>query len=109
VTVFCLAFNELPFQGGGGTGMSILKAIQLAQLDFEGKRSVSDGLKTFLKRILEKDPYKRCTIEQMKKDEWINEGMIPLAVEPILHRFSNHSPSNAMNRRSSKVAIGSKQ
>jgi len=46
----------------------------------------------------------------MKKDEWVNEGMIPLAVEPILHRFSNHSPSNAMNhRRSSKVATSTKQ
>jgi len=30
VTIYCLIFNELPFQGGGGTGMSILKAIQAA-------------------------------------------------------------------------------
>ena len=59
--------------------------------------------------MLEKDPNKRLTIEQMKKDEWVNEGMIPLAVEPILHRFSNHSPSNAANRRSSKVVLTSKQ
>ncbi len=63
--------------------MSILKAIQLAQLDFEGKRSVSDGLKRFLQRTLDKDPTKRYTIEQMKKDEWVNEGMFPLAVDAI--------------------------
>jgi hypothetical protein len=45
------------------------------RLNFEGKRSVSDGLKRFLQRVLEKDPEKRYTIDQMKKDEWVNDGL----------------------------------
>ena len=59
--------------------MSVLKAIQTLPLDFEGKRSVSDGLKRFFLKVLDKDPAKRYTLEQMKKDEWINEGLQPLS------------------------------
>lgn len=59
--------------------MSVLKAIQTLPLDFEGKRSVSDGLKRFLLKVLEKDPAKRYTLEQMKKDEWVNDGLQPLS------------------------------
>ena len=50
----------------------------LYSLDFEGKRSISDGFKRFLLRVLEKDPSKRYTLEMMKKDEWINDGLPPL-------------------------------
>jgi [calcium/calmodulin-dependent protein kinase] kinase len=73
VTIYCLAFNEVPFQAA--QGMSVLKAIQTLPLEFEGKRSVSDSLKRFLLKVLEKDPAKRYTLEQMKKDEWVNEGL----------------------------------
>lgn len=76
-TIYCLAFNEVPFQSNG-TGMSVLKAIQTLPLDFEGKRSISEGLKRLLLCVLEKDPTKRYTLDQMKKDEWVNEGMTPL-------------------------------
>jgi len=53
--------------------------LKLYSLEFEGKRSISDGLKRFLIRTLEKDPTKRYTVDQMKKDEWVNEGFMPLA------------------------------
>jgi len=55
-----------------------MNSLILLRLNFEGKRSVSDGLKRFLQRVLEKDPEKRYTIDQMKKDEWVNDGLQPL-------------------------------
>ena len=63
----------------------MIKLTRGYRLDFEGKRSVSDGLKRFITRVLEKDAEKRYTIEQMKKDEWVNEGMHHLSVDMHSH------------------------
>ncbi len=53
-------------------------------------------------RTMEKDPTKRYTVEQMKKDEWVNEGFMPLAGDYMSQRMSI-SPSNAaLQRRASK-------
>ena len=35
-------------------------------------RTISEGLKFFLMKMLEKDPQKRATIEQLMKDTWLN-------------------------------------
>lgn len=77
-------------------------SINFFSLDFEGKRSISEGLKRFLMRTMEKDPAKRYTVDQMKKDEWVNEGFMPLAGDYMSQRMSI-SPSNAaLQRRASK-------
>ncbi len=43
---------------------------------------------------MDKDPTQRITVEQMKKDDWVNEGFMPLAPEYMPQRMSI-SPSNA--------------
>lgn len=60
---------------------------------------ISDGLKRFLTRVLDKDPTKRYTVDQMKKDEWVNDGMPSLAPEMIHHRLSALSPKAAGGSR----------
>jgi hypothetical protein len=56
---------------------------------------------------LEKDPSKRYTVEQMKKDEWINEGFMPLGVDFMhsQHRMSASQSHSALQRRASKPRI----
>lgn len=37
-------------------------------------RPVSEPLKNLIKRFLEKEPKQRATIEELKNNEWVNEG-----------------------------------
>ena len=47
---------------------------------------MSEGLKKFLHKVIEKDLTKRYTIEQLKKDEWVNEGLQPLSIDLTLNQ-----------------------
>ncbi len=37
-------------------------------------RKISPGLRHLLMRMLEKDPTKRANIQELRENEWINEG-----------------------------------
>eukprot|EP00347_Sterkiella_histriomuscorum_P017319 403349840 len=66
--LYCMAFNDLPFAIGGG----VIKNIQNFVLDFEGKRPISEPLKTLITGLLQKDPYRRYTIQDIYNDPWFN-------------------------------------
>ena len=68
--LYCMAYNDLPFAIGGG----VIKNIQNFTLDLENenKRPISDGLKTLIRGLLQKDPYRRYTIQDICNDPWFN-------------------------------------
>jgi serine/threonine protein kinase len=37
-------------------------------------RKISGGLRNILMRMLDKDPLKRASVQELRENEWINEG-----------------------------------
>lgn len=52
----------------------MLEQIHRSDLKLLDSREISAGLKNLLLRMLEKDPKKRATLDELKKDIWLNEG-----------------------------------
>uniref|UniRef100_A0A7S3CV01 Protein kinase domain-containing protein n=1 Tax=Strombidium rassoulzadegani TaxID=1082188 RepID=A0A7S3CV01_9SPIT len=77
VTLYILTFNELPYKLNSKGQGDIQSAIASFQVDFEeqsGRRAISEGLQMFLYKMMEKDPKKRATTQQLMKDVWLNQG-----------------------------------
>lgn len=72
VTLYALIYNELPFWAE--TEMGLLEQIHKTDLKLSEKRRISDGLKRVLLRMLDKSPLTRITLDELKKDKWLNEG-----------------------------------
>ena len=72
VTLFCMLFNKLPFWDESEYG--IIQRIHSDKVELSDVRNISEGLQSLTLRLLEKDPSKRITIEQIKENEWLNEG-----------------------------------
>ena len=101
LTIYSMTFNELPYKPASKGQSDITQAILSFELMFEknqkqpneyqtnddkectesvfsysnGKREISEGLKFFLCKMLEKDPSKRASMEQLKKDVWLNSNL----------------------------------
>ncbi len=67
-----MIYNELPFWAE--TELGVLEKIHEMDLKLLDKRRISDGLKLVLLRMLDKNPLTRATIDELKKDKWLNEG-----------------------------------
>ena len=51
-------------------------------MKLDERRQISKGLSDFILWILEKDPNKRPTAEEIKASHWLNEGyLVPLDKE----------------------------
>lgn len=61
VTLFCLLFGRIPFERHGM--IELYQAIRMEQPTYEG---CSEDLKDILMRLLEKDPHRRITMEQIR-------------------------------------------
>ena len=77
VTVFYLLYGELPFLGS--SLMLLVQSIIQKELRFPdddggSEVKVEDGCKRLIARMLEKDPARRVTVEEMLQDEWLTEG-----------------------------------
>lgn len=72
VTLFALIYNELPFWAD--TELGVLEEIHKTDLKLLDKRHISDGLKRILLRMLDKNLLTRATLDELKKDKWLNEG-----------------------------------
>ena len=72
VTAYALVYNELPFWSD--TEIGIFDTIKNQELKFDKGRNISEGLKELLKKMLEKDPNQRITINELKREKWLNEG-----------------------------------
>lgn len=61
-TMYCLLFGRIPFER---TGMiELYESIRSDPLEFEGE--CSDDLKDLLQRLMEKDPEKRITMDEIR-------------------------------------------
>jgi [calcium/calmodulin-dependent protein kinase] kinase len=72
VTLFALIYNDLPFWGE--TELGVLEVIHNTDFKLLDKRNISDGLKRILLRMLDKNPLTRATLDELKKDKWLNDG-----------------------------------
>jgi [calcium/calmodulin-dependent protein kinase] kinase len=72
VTLYCLIFGRIPFEKFGM--LELYQSIREDSVEFEVP--VSDDLRDILLRLLEKDPEKRITIEQLRVRRLILAAMI---------------------------------
>lgn len=89
ITIYAMVFNCLPYNVNSRGMSDITQAILEFELEFEDnsnggpggslspnarskKRKISEGLKYFLYKMLDKNPEKRASIQQLKKDVWLN-------------------------------------
>lgn len=97
VTLYSLIYNELPFWAE--SDLAILEVIHKTELKLEGNRrlkgggegvaaNVSEGLRQLVLRMLEKDPAKRITVDELKANQWVNEGyLVPLSSKELAFQF----------------------
>lgn len=77
VALFQLAFGRLPFYADDR--LELFRVISEEPVVVPDKPEVSADLRRFLLRVLEKDPHKRITMDEMMIDPWITEhGASPL-------------------------------
>lgn len=81
ITFYAMMFLKLPFYHDNL--IKLMEMIEKDKVKFPKKiRLISSTLKSFLKRILDKNPKTRINMEELKAHVWINEGFpIPLAEE----------------------------
>ncbi|KAF2261125.1 Pkinase-domain-containing protein [Lojkania enalia] len=75
VTLYCLLFGRIPFEKLGM--IELYQSIRMDSIEFD--KPISDDLKDLLFRLLEKDPEKRITMEQIREHPWVTrQGTDPL-------------------------------
>ncbi|KAF2823906.1 Pkinase-domain-containing protein [Ophiobolus disseminans] len=80
-TLFCLLSGRIPFEKHGM--IELYQAIRVDEPIFD--ESCSDELKTLLQRLLEKDPQKRITIDELREHPWVTRQ----GVDPLLPKSEN--------------------
>ena len=73
VTLFCLVYLELPFSSPDNNYIALIERIAKGEVKFPNKREISEGLKELILLMLEKDPSKRITCKELKKNLWVNK------------------------------------
>jgi len=82
ITFYAMMFSKLPFYHNNL--MKLMEMIDKDKVKFPKKiRVISPNLKSFLKRILDKNPKTRITMEELKNHPWVNEGFPMTLVEEI--------------------------
>lgn len=71
VTFFSFIFLEVPFLGNNLLEMA--DKIKNETLKFPAKRKISPELQDLLKKMLEKDPEKRITLDEIIQNKWLNQ------------------------------------
>ncbi|KRX10308.1 Protein kinase-like domain [Pseudocohnilembus persalinus] len=79
VTFYCLVYKKLPFYDVNQ--LKLFQKIQNSKLTFPLFPSISSELKSIIKKMLNKNPQERITINELVENEWINQGMTPLKLE----------------------------
>ncbi|KAL5404614.1 hypothetical protein PMIN03_009010 [Paraphaeosphaeria minitans] len=80
VTLFCLLFGRIPFERHGM--IELYQAIRMEQPEYD---ECDQNLKDLLQMLLEKDPEKRITMEQMREHPWVTMN----GTDPLLSRGEN--------------------
>ncbi|KAF9959879.1 hypothetical protein BGZ72_008531 [Mortierella alpina] len=75
VTLFCIRYGRLPFRTTNIVELN--RSIREDDADFDDEQD--PDFKRLMERLLEKDPTKRITIEELRTDPWLtNHGLEPL-------------------------------
>ncbi|KAK6611147.1 CAMKK/META protein kinase [Botrytis cinerea] len=75
ISLYCLRFGHIPFERTGV--LELYEAIKNDELDYEP--SIDPQFVDLMKRILEKDPKKRITMDEIREHAWVtNNGTDPL-------------------------------
>ncbi|KAF9402573.1 hypothetical protein BGZ94_004875, partial [Podila epigama] len=75
VTLFCIRYGRLPFVS---TNILELNRV-IREDDFDVSSEKDERFVHLIRRLLEKDPNKRITIEELRNDPWLtNDGKEPL-------------------------------
>lgn len=85
-----MTFGKLPFDNDDNT--ELFENILSQQFTWPDNRQISEGLKDLISRMLDKSPRTRITIDEMKHNDWLNEGYtVSLAAQgaDILANLSN--------------------
>jgi serine/threonine protein kinase len=73
ITIYILTFNKFPFSIGQTTEIGLMENICNFTLNFEG-RDISPDLRHLLEIMLQKDPTKRASLQDLKSCRFINQG-----------------------------------
>ncbi|KAH5213748.1 hypothetical protein HBH68_062330 [Parastagonospora nodorum] len=80
-TLFCLLFGRIPFEKHGM--FELYQAIRNDEPQYDD--SCNPELLELLKRLLEKDPKKRITLEQIREHPWVTQH----GTDPLLPKSEN--------------------
>ncbi|KAM0719014.1 hypothetical protein Q7P37_004919 [Cladosporium fusiforme] len=102
ITLFCLRYGHIPFEKHGM--LELYESIRGDELHLENEQD--QRFADLIHRILEKDPDKRITMEEMREHPWVTRnGADPLLsaeencsnlVEPPTEKEMNHAITNKM-------------
>ncbi|KAF7904568.1 hypothetical protein EAF00_001902 [Botryotinia globosa] len=102
ISLYCLRFGHIPFERTGV--LELYEAIKNDEVDYEP--STDPQFVNLMRRILEKDPKKRITMDEIRKHPWVtNNGTDPLLpkeenianlVEPPSEIEVNHAITTKM-------------
>ncbi|KAH8725972.1 calmodulin dependent protein kinase [Phaeosphaeriaceae sp. PMI808] len=80
-TLYCLLFGRIPFEKHGM--IELYQAIRLDEPEFDD--TCGDEIRDLLKRLLEKDPSKRITMEEIREHPWVTRQ----GTDPLLPKSEN--------------------
>eukprot|EP00347_Sterkiella_histriomuscorum_P005259 403357278 len=97
ITLYALIYNELPYWAE--TEMQVLEEILTKEIQYQDKkRQVSDGLRFILMRMLEKNPKKRVTLKELKRNSWLNDGYTVSLDSKEADFFANYTEDELKNK-----------
>ena len=79
ITTYCLVYLRLPFNSNNY--IELIDKISTIDVEFPEDRKISNELKNLILQMLEKDPSKRITCKEIKKNEWLNKGKEDLKIK----------------------------
>ncbi|KAL8942697.1 MAG: hypothetical protein Q9216_001501 [Gyalolechia sp. 2 TL-2023] len=83
ITLYCLRFGKIPFEKPGV--LQLYECIRTEPLRIGSGLECSDSLKDLIVRLLEKDPKKRITMEELRQHPWVTKD----GDDPLLSKEEN--------------------
>ncbi|KAI4190490.1 MAG: hypothetical protein L6R41_000725 [Letrouitia leprolyta] len=83
ITLYCLRFGKIPFEKPGV--LQLYECIRNEPLSIGSELGCSDNLRDLIIRLLEKDPRKRITMEELREHPWVTKN----GDDPLLSKEEN--------------------
>ncbi|KAF1837882.1 Pkinase-domain-containing protein [Decorospora gaudefroyi] len=80
-TIYCLLFGRIPFEKHGM--IELYQAIRMDPVEFD--RECNPELKELLQRLMEKDPKRRITMDEIREHPWVTRH----GTDPLLAKSEN--------------------